>query len=62
MLPIYWRVRAPRRFIDQLWGEFRELNADLQSYLNEVTMKIIREEVYADVSDAQELPEALPAA
>jgi hypothetical protein len=27
-----------------------------------VTLKIIREEVYADTSDAQEVPEALPAA
>ena len=55
-------VRAPRRFIEQLWREFGDLNTDLQDYLHEVTMKIIREEVYADTSDAQELPEALPAA
>jgi hypothetical protein len=55
-------VRAPRRFIEQLWCEFGDLNSDLQAYLHEVTMKIIREEVYADTSDAQELPEALPAA
>ena len=55
-------VRAPRRFIDEvLWREFSELNADLQAYLNEVTLKVIREEVYADTSDAQEVPEALPA-
>jgi hypothetical protein len=55
-------VRAPRRFLEQLWREFGELNVDLQSYLHDVTMRIIREEVYADVSDAQELPDALPAA
>ena len=55
-------VRAPRRFIDEvLWREFSELNSDLQAYLNEVTLKVIREEVYADTSDAQEVPEALPA-
>jgi hypothetical protein len=55
-------LRAPRRFIDEvLWREFSELNIDLQAYLNEVTLKIIREEVYADTSDAQEVPEALPA-
>jgi hypothetical protein len=55
-------VRAPRRFIDEvLWREFSELNTDLQAYLNEVTLKVIREEVYADTSDAQEVPEALPA-
>src|SRR5580692_6465055 len=56
-------VRASRRFIDEvLWREFNDLNADLQAYLHEVTIKIIREEVYADTSDAQEVPEALPAA
>jgi hypothetical protein len=55
-------VRAPRRFIDEvLWREFSELNTDLQTYLNEVTLKVIREEVYADTSDAQEVPEALSA-
>ena len=56
-------VRAPRRFIEQvLWREFADLNADLQAYLHEVTLKIIREEVHGDTSDAQEVPEALPAA
>jgi hypothetical protein len=39
-----------------------DLNADLQAYLQEVTLKIIREEVHGDTSDAQEVPEALPAA
>src|SRR5712691_3414594 len=48
-------VRAPRHFIEQvLWREFAELNADLQAYLQEVTLKIIREEVHGDTSDAQE--------
>jgi len=56
-------VRAPRAFIDQvLWREFSDLNADLQAYLQEATLKVIREEVYADTSDAQEVPDALPAA
>ena len=56
-------VRAPRRFIEQvLWREFADLNGDLQAYLHEVTLKIIREEVHGDTSDAQEVPEALPAA
>jgi hypothetical protein len=55
-------VRAPRGFIEQVWGEFRDLNSDLQAYLHEVTLKVIREEVYADTSDAQEIAESLPAA
>jgi hypothetical protein len=54
-------VRAPRPFVEQVWREFIGLDADLQAYLHEVTMKIIREEVFADTSDAQEVPEALPA-
>jgi hypothetical protein len=45
-----------------LWREFCDLDADLQAYLHEVTLKVIREEVYADASDAPEIPEALPAA
>ena len=56
-------VRASRRFVEQvLWREFRDLDGDLQAYLHEVTLKVIREEVYADTSDAQEIPETLPAA
>lgn len=55
-------VRAPRRFVEQvLWREFRDLDADLQSYLQEVTLKLIREEVCDDTSEAPEVAEALPA-
>ena len=54
-------VRAPKGFIDQvLWPEFSELNRALQIYLHEVTLRVIREEVYSDTSEAQEVPEALP--
>ena len=54
-------VRAPKGFIDTvLWPEFTELNAALQTYLNEVTLRIIREEIHSDTSDAGEAPEALP--
>lgn len=56
-------VRAPRHFLDQvLMREFRDLERALHAYLSEITLKIIREEVFADTSDAQEVPEALPAA
>jgi hypothetical protein len=56
-------VRAPRRFVDDvLLQEFRDLDMALQAYLREVTLKVIREEVFADTSDAQEIAEALPAA
>jgi tRNA nucleotidyltransferase (CCA-adding enzyme) len=53
-------VRAPKGFIEQvLWPEFSELDRALQIYLQEVTMRVIREEVYSDTSEAQEVPEAL---
>jgi hypothetical protein len=54
-------VRAPRRFVDDvLWPEFRELDAELRSYLQEVTLRVIREEIFADASDAHEVAQALP--
>jgi len=55
-------VRAPRRFVnDVLWPEFRELDAELRSYLEEVTQRLIREEVFSDTSDAPEVEQsALP--
>src|SRR5258707_7501411 len=46
-------VRAPNRCLDQvLWPEFSELDQALQAYLHQVTLRVIREEVYADASDA----------
>ena len=56
-------LRAPQGFIDEvLWPEFGELNRALASYLNEVTLRVIREEIHADASEAAEVPLALPAA
>ena len=56
-------ARAPRRFIDDvLLREFRDLEKALQAYLREMTLKLIREEIFADTSDVQEVSEALPAA
>ena len=54
-------VRAPKGFVDRvLWPEFSELDRALQMYLHEVTLRVIREEVYSDTSEAQEVPEVLP--
>ena len=54
-------VRAPRGFIDQvMWPEFTELDRTLQAYLHEVTLRIIREEVHTDASEAPEVCAALP--
>ncbi|MBV9510046.1 MAG: hypothetical protein JO303_07175 [Caulobacteraceae bacterium] len=55
-------LRVPKGFVDQvLWPEFQELNAALMQYLNEVTTRVIREEVHRDTSEAPEAPPALPA-
>jgi len=40
--------------------EFSELDQALQAYLHQVTMRVIREEVFADASEAQEISETLP--
>ena len=54
-------VRASRGFVDRvLLPEFTELEGALQVYLHEVTLRVIREEIYEDASDAQEVPDALP--
>lgn len=54
-------VRVPRGFVDQvLWPEFQELNRALVHYLNEVTLRVIREEVHGDASEAAEVAQALP--
>jgi hypothetical protein len=54
-------LRVPRTFADEvLWPEFKELNQALQSYLSEVTLKVIRDNVHADTSEAPEIVGALP--
>ena len=54
-------LRVPRGFVDQvLWPEFSELNQALRAYLEEVTLRVIREEVHADASEAAEVAQALP--
>ena len=46
-------LRVPKKFVDQvLLPEFRELNAELARYLDEVTTRLIREEVHRDTSEA----------
>ncbi|NVO15012.1 MAG: hypothetical protein HXX10_13330 [Rhodoplanes sp.] len=56
-------LRVPKGFVDQvLWPEFTELDTALRAYLHEVTLRVIREEIHADTSDAPEVsaPAALP--
>jgi hypothetical protein len=54
-------VRAPRSFVDEiLWPGFRELNSSLTASLNEITDRVIREEVHGDTSDIAEVAGMLP--
>ena len=51
-------VKAPRSFLEGvLWPEFEQINAALVAYLSSVTERVIREEVFRDVGDAEEIPE-----
>jgi len=53
-------LRAPRRFVDEvLLPEFKALNEALTAYLNEVTLRLIREEIHGDASEAAEVAPAL---
>ena len=55
-------LRAPRGFVDQLlWPEFQALNTALAQYPDEVTTRIIRDEVRRDTSEAAEARPSLPA-
>ncbi len=53
-------LRVPKQFLDQvLWPEFKELSAELSRYLDEVTTRVIREEVHGDTSEAHEVQQTL---
>ncbi len=56
-------VVAPMGFVNLvLWPEFEQLNAALRHYLDEVTNRIIRDEVHRDTSEAAEVTASLPQA
>ena len=51
-------VRVPQAFLDKvLWPEFQEINAALAEYLAQMTDRVIREVVYKDTADAEEVAE-----
>jgi hypothetical protein len=53
-------VRVPRRFVDEtLWPQYIALAETLQSYLNEVTERVISEALHKDQSEAAEAPEQI---
>jgi hypothetical protein len=49
------QVRAPRTFHDRtLWPEFVALSKELETHLDEITDRVIREAIHEDVTDAHE--------
>jgi hypothetical protein len=51
-------VRAPASFVQMtLWPEFEELSRALTAHLDEITRKIIRDEVHEATQDAEEINE-----
>jgi hypothetical protein len=57
-------LRAPKTFQNgTLWPEFLALSNELETELNALTDRVIREAIHEDVSEAtDEAPKALPAA
>ena len=51
-------VRVAKRFVGEtLWPEFQQLSATLQTYLDEVTTRVVGAVVHGDTSDATEIAE-----
>lgn len=51
-------VRAPASFVQStLWPEFEALSRALTAHLDDITRKIIREEVHEATQDAEEISE-----
>ncbi|MEO5338236.1 MAG: hypothetical protein H7841_15290 [Magnetospirillum sp. WYHS-4] len=51
-------VKGPLSFIDGvLWPEFQEINEALVAYLSNVTDKVIRDEVFGESGEADEVAE-----
>ena len=51
-------LKAPKSFVDRvLWPQFQQLNSALSEYLAEVTDRVIREEVFGDAGEAEEVRE-----
>jgi len=51
-------LKAPKSFVDRvLWPEFGQINKALSEYLAEVTDKVIREEVFREAGEADEVQE-----
>jgi hypothetical protein len=51
-------ARVSKRFVDEtLWPEFEELSRTLQSYLSEITERVVSEVIHRDSSEAEVVEE-----
>ena len=49
-------LKVSSDFVDSvLWPEYEALNSVLHEYINQITDKIITEEIHRDTTDAQEI-------
>lgn len=54
-------VRAPNRLFEEVvWRQFHETHAELWTYLDHATERIIREAIYEDGADAETAPDPTP--
>jgi hypothetical protein len=55
-------ARVPKRFVNEtLWPEFQQLNQMLAAYLNDVTDRVIKEGIDANVTEVEIAPDQIPA-
>jgi len=53
-------VQVPKRFVDDtIWPEFQKISAELNTYLEEITGRIVKKVLHEDSSDAEVVEEAL---
>jgi tRNA nucleotidyltransferase (CCA-adding enzyme) len=53
-------AQLPKRFVDEtLWPEFQKINEELNSYLHEVTDRVVKKVLHEDSSDAVVVDEPL---
>jgi hypothetical protein len=57
-------AKVSKRFVNEtLWPEYEQLSSVLQTYLNDITERVIKEAIHKDTSEATEIaePARLPA-
>jgi hypothetical protein len=53
-------AQLPKRFVDEtLWPEFQRIDNELNSYLNDVTDRVVKKVLHEDSSDAVVVDEPL---